>query len=121
MNELVSQLQRFIRIWIRVGKNRLKLFKLEFKIAKSTIKPLFFLMVLLVMSLFTIWALFLILIGFGIFALTSNVLLSIAIVLFINIVFLIFTVQGIRFLVKIASFQKTRKNFRNQNIKEATS
>lgn len=117
MNELVSQFQRLIRIWLRIGRNQLKLFKLEFKIAKGTIKPLLFLVVLLLMSLFTMWALFLIFVGFGIFALTANILLSIAIVLLINMAFLVLIAQGIRFLVKIASFQKTRNSLRHHNIK----
>lgn len=121
MNELISQFQRFVRVWLRIGKNRLKLFKVEFKIATSTIRPLLVLMVLVVMSLFSIWALFLILIGFGIFALTANILISIASVLLINIALLMLMFQIIRFLLNMASFQKTRKNFGKTNIKESNT
>lgn len=120
MNELFSQLHRYFKIYLRIGKNRLKLFAVEYKLAKSTIKPLFLLIVLLFMSLFTLWALLLTLIGFGIYALTANIFLSLSIVLLVNLGFLILFTQGIRFLIKIGSFPKTRKNFRNQNIREST-
>lgn len=115
MNDFICNLQRFAKIWMRVGKNRIKLFKLEFKIAKSTIKPLMALIVLFFMSLLSLWVLALLLIGLGAFALTANIPLSVAIVLLVNIAFLMLILQGIRFFLNMASFQKTRHSLRPQN------
>lgn len=119
MSELATELQRYIRVWLRIAKNRFKLFKIEFKIAKSTIKPLLILVSLLLMTLLSTWLLLLILIGVCVFALTANILISVTSVLLLNILFIILLYQGIKFLVNVGSFQKTRKYFRKENIKSS--
>ncbi len=108
------QLDKISQVWFRLVKNQLKLFGIEWKLAKLTIKPLIFCLLLFLIFLISTWVSIMCLIGYAIYLLNNNVIITLLSVAMINIVLIMLTYCFFAYLIKQGSFQRVRRNLRRQ-------
>lgn len=108
--ELIEQLTNYGKAWLRLTKGHVRLFVLEFKLAKSSIIPFIVSLFLLSILILSTWLSFLTFIGYEIYSYSHSILWSLISVLLINILCLMMIGTFVLIYLKQISFTRTRSN-----------
>ncbi len=112
--DAINQLDKIFHAWSRLIKNQLKLFGMEWKLAKLTIKPLIFCLLLFLILLISTWVSIICLIGYAIYLLGNSVVITLLSIAILNIALIMLTYCFFTYLIKQASFQRVRRNWDRQ-------
>ena len=107
--KLLEEIEGLVSSKVRGVKTMIAIAKLETKLAGLSVFPLLLNVVLLLMIAIAIWFVSMGLLAYGLVAITSNILLAITLVLFLNLILFFVLLSYLKFNLKRMSFEKTRE------------
>lgn len=112
--EIFKQLEDLVSAKITIFKTVFKIIGLETRLAGKSIFPLLLSTCMLLVFFMTSWLSITVLIGYGVFVLSQNYLLSIVIVLLLNLILCGALAKYVFYNINCMSFEKTRAYFSQQ-------
>lgn len=98
--------------FFRLMKSHLRLFKLELKLAKVSIIPLIFSLIILLILSSTTWLILLALLTYAIYFFTHNLFISFGVTILFNFIIVGIVACYLKQMVSQMQFTQTRKNLK---------
>ncbi|MFT4059456.1 MAG: hypothetical protein QM652_07900 [Legionella sp.] len=112
--EALKQVEGLIAAKLSLFKSVLTLMRLEARLASLSVFPMLLSMCMILIVLMTFWLLISLLIGYGIYFISNNYLLTLFLLFLLNLVVLLALAKFLAVQVKNMSFAKTRSYFSEQ-------
>ncbi len=116
--DIIDELQGLISSKIKSMQLVFSLIKLETSLARLSIVPLIFNIIMILIVLMTTWFATMMLWGYLFFTLSSSLILAVVSVVLLNLILLYFLFQLVKYNLNNMSFEKTRAYLSNKGINE---